>query len=323
MEAGGLAEEPCDAEHDPDDQQPQCEARDRRHERLDQPDHESAGRLQGVLDPVQQVGGEVQPHLAQVHEHQVAADPEHRDRAEDADEAEHRRHRAHDPGAGVAHALHRILRHPQADVVDLHEQRDRTVDDARHEEGDHGEDGQRRPDVEPLLETRERDEHDLGGEDQVGAHGAQHELPLVARALVGVAVLHAEPLQHLLRALEAEVGPAEDQQIRQHPRRERGQQQRHRDDDQELVRQRPQGDLADDGELPGRSEALNVLRRDRGVIDHDTRRLRRRLHRRAQDVVDDGQKSNGHACVPLGMRAVRRQLYRGGRPPPRRAGPCV
>ena len=44
--------------------------------------------------------------------------------------------------------------------------------------------------------------------------------PVSSGYVIGVAVLHAEPLEHLLRAFEAQVAAAGDQQPRQHPRRE-------------------------------------------------------------------------------------------------------
>lgn len=130
---------------------PSARPADRRDDRVDDPDDDGTCGLERVLDGVQDVDREVPADLAEVHQHEVTADPQHGDGAEDADEAEDRGHRAHDPGAGVAHALYGVLRHLQADVVDLHQQRDSAVHDAGHQQGDHGEDRQRRPDVEAVL----------------------------------------------------------------------------------------------------------------------------------------------------------------------------
>jgi hypothetical protein len=128
--------------------------------------------------------------------------------------------------------------------------------------------------------------------------------------VVVAAVVEAEPLEHLLGALEAEVSAADDEQPRQNPGREGGEQHRDRDDDQELVRERPEGDATHDRKLPCRREPLHVLRGDGRVVDHDACGLGRCLQRRAEDVIDDGEQTYGHACNSTGRAGPDRRMPR-------------
>ena len=76
------------------------------------------------------------------------------------------RKRADRLGGGAA-----ALRHVEADVVELHDQRDRAIDPEGHGERDQGE---RRGlfAAAEIAELVERDRHDFGREDEVGAHRA-------------------------------------------------------------------------------------------------------------------------------------------------------
>jgi hypothetical protein len=124
-------------------------------------------------------------------------------------------------------------------------------------------------------------------------------------------LLAAQLLQHLLGALEAEEQPADDQQEGDRLRQELAEQQRDRQQDQQLVAQAALGDRQDHRQLAVGREIGDVGRRYRGVVDHHPRRLAPRLRggggdivercgRRAgdqRDVIEQRDKS-GRQCKP-------------------------
>ncbi len=69
--------------------------------------------------------------------------------------------------------------------------------------------------------------------------------------LVLVRPMGPQRLEHLLGALVAEIGAADHQQRRDRPGREEAEDQRRRQQVEELVLERPEGDLADDRAVPG------------------------------------------------------------------------
>ena len=105
----------------------------------------------------------------------------------------------------------------------------------------------------------------------------------------------ADPAPHLLGALVAEVGAAEHQQRCQQPRQELAEHQDRRQDEEQLVAQRPDGDPLDDRHLALGGHAVDVLRRDGGVVDDDARRLGAGPARRGPDVVD--RRGGGRAST--------------------------
>jgi len=90
----------------------------------------------------------------------------------------------------------------------------------------------------------------------------------------------------LLGALERQVRAADHQQRRHEPWQELAQQQRDREDEDELVPQGALGNLEDDRQLAVCQEALYVAGRDGGVVHHDADGLRARLAGGGTDVVD-------------------------------------
>jgi hypothetical protein len=154
----------------------------------------------------------------------------------------------------------------------------------------------------PLGHGGERDGHDLGREDEVGADRAGHLLLfeiLGAERQVGRGLLAfrsvGDRLDHLLGRLETEVGTAQHQQRRHRPGREGAEQQGARQQDQELVAQGAHRDLPDDRQLAVRGEADGVAGRDGGVVDHHAGGLGARLAGRAGDVVQRGRRQLGDA----------------------------
>ena len=184
---------------------------------------------------------------------------------------------------------------------------------------DHDEDDEPRPErlVGNLVE---RDHHDLGGQDEVGADRARRHLLLGVladrRGGCGVGVVAAEPAPDLLGALVAEVGGAEHQDRRHQPRHELAEQQGRGQDEQQLVAQRPDGDPLDHRQFAVGGDPVHVLRSHRGVVDDDACRLggrppgrsadvvdrRRRQLRQRRDVVEKSEKTGAHRIPVMGWR---------------------
>jgi hypothetical protein len=112
--------------------------------------------------------------------------------------------------------------------------------------------------------------------------------PVVVAVVVAAVVAAAQLGPHLLRTLVAQVGTAEHEDRREQERQELTEQQDRGQDDQQLVAQRSDGDAPDDRQLAVRCQAVHVLRRDRGVVDDDPRRLHTRPAGGRPDVVDRG-----------------------------------
>ena len=165
--------------------------------------------------------------------------------------------------------------------------------------------------VEHLLE---RDHHDLGRQDEVGADRPRDGGGLGVGALerhrhVVVVVVVAQGVDDLVGALVGEEAATEHQDDLDHRRRDRAQQQRHREDDQDLVAQRAEGDALDDRQLTVGGQPTDVGRGDRGVVDHDAGGLHARpagcgqrhvVHRRRgqlgqrRDVIEQSDQTACH-----------------------------
>ncbi len=194
------------------------------------------------------------------------------------------------------------------DVVDLHDQRDHAVDQQRDADGHHHQD--HRAGEEGLVgDLVEGDDHDLGRQDEVGADRALDHLvlrglrghrvvvggrspvrctarPVAAVGAVGAPAASAQGAPDLVRALVAEVGRAEHEDRGDRPRQELAEQQRRREDHQQLVAQGARGDAPDDRHLAVGGDAVDVLRGDGRVVDHHAGGLDARATRGRADVVD-------------------------------------
>ena len=80
----------------------------------------------------------------------------------------------------------------QADVVELHDQADRAIDPDGDDDADGGERDRAHPEAE-VGQLRERDGHDLGRQDEVGADGARD---LALLELLGRVRLQQSRLRH-------------------------------------------------------------------------------------------------------------------------------
>ena len=167
--------------------------------------------------------------LGEVLDDQVAANPQHRHRADDADHAEDVRHDANDRAAHVVGGAGAVVlgfecaaRQAHAHIVGLDEEGDQAVHEERHEESDCDEDGDAHRAV-LVRQAGHGHEHDFGTQDQVSAGRGRHDgfleflggrsaaflVPLVA---VGQP---ADFFEDLLAALEAQVRAAHDEEERQ------------------------------------------------------------------------------------------------------------
>ena len=276
-------------------------------------------RVQGVADGGALEQAVVTADLVEADQEDVATDPEHGERADEGDAGEQLRHEADHPetdplgGPGVAPGQ------GEADVVHLHDQRDDAVDEDGDQHRDDGQHDRAHPDARVGVgadDLLERDHHDLGAEDEVGAHGVGDgallvlggELPRLRHLLLGLGGVPGEALVHLVGALVGEEATTEDQDHRQQPREELPEQHRCGEDEEQLVAQRADGDLLDDRQLAVRSGPVEVLRGHGGVVDHDagglgagpTRGSADVVHagccdaRERGDVVEEGEQSAGH-----------------------------
>ena len=149
---------------------------------------------------------------------------------------------------------------------------------------------------------RQCDRHDFRREDEVGLDGAcdllvfqglriQRDRAKLGFVLLGMMGQHG--FEQFFHPFITEVGAAKHQQRRDHRGQEVAQGQGCGKQDQELVAQRSRRDLAHDRQLAFGGEADHIARRDRGVIDHDTRRLGSRLDGLARDIVKGSRR---HFC---------------------------
>ena len=167
--------------------------------------------------------------LGEVLDDQVAANPQHRHRADDADHAKDVRHDANDRAAHVVDGAGAVVlgfecaaRQAHAHIVGLHEQRDEAVHEERHEESDCDEDGDAHRAV-LVRQAGHGHEHDFGTQDQVSAGRGRHDgfLELLGGCSAALLVLLVESgqpadfFEDLLAALEAQVRAAHDEEERQ------------------------------------------------------------------------------------------------------------
>jgi hypothetical protein len=148
------------------------------------------------------------------------------------------------------------------------------------------------------------DHHDLGGQDEVGPDRAGGHLLLGVladgrggRGMAVVSGTSVKTAHYLLRPLVAQVGGSDHQDRRQQPRHELTEQQRGRQDENQLVAQGSDRDPLDHGQFAIGGDAVDVLRRYRGVVDDDAGGLGGRAPGRSADVVDrcgrePGQRGN-------------------------------
>ena len=105
-----------------------------------------------------------------------------------------------------------------------------------------------------------------------------------------------ERMGNFFRPLETEIRPTKHQQRRNQPRREIRQQKRRGQQDDELVLDRPLGDLPDDRQFPLGFEPMHIFRRHRRVVDHSPRRLGTGLGCPRRHVVNRRRRDLGNSC---------------------------
>ena len=163
--------------------------------------HEAVGRV-----PAERVGAE---------EQDVAADPQHRDGADDRQRDEQFRHRRDQAAADPLGELRRALREasPTSSIFTIRATTPYTA--AVMTNGDDDEDDQARPErlVGHLVE---RDDHDLGGQDEVGADRSRRHL------LLGVLARRRRSVRRGRRVLESSPRPSRRPRSRDRSRRASG-----------------------------------------------------------------------------------------------------
>jgi hypothetical protein len=144
-------------------------------------------------------------------------------------------------------------------------------------------------------------------------HAAVLYRPVGARrcadlVLVRVRLVREQGLVDLLGALVTEVGTTQHEERRDRPGGESAERERARQQEQELVAQRPEGDPADDRQFTLGREAHDIARCDRGIVDDHARGLRAGLGglsgdvvegrrgglRERRDIVQQGNQSDAH-----------------------------
>jgi hypothetical protein len=102
-----------------------------------------------------------------------------------------------------------------------------------------------------------------------------------------------DQFEDFLGALIAEIDAAHHQERGDQPGRDQRQDQRARQQEEQLVLQRAERDLPDDRQFTRGGEAHRIARRHRRVVDDDAGRLGAGLGRLCDDVVDGGCRDLG------------------------------
>src|SRR4051812_24562737 len=103
-------------------------------------------------------------------------------------------------------------------------------------------------------------------------------------------------LENLLGCFEGEICAADHQQRSDQEGRNRGEQECHGEQQQELVLDRAPRDLADDRQLALRRKTGHIARRDCRIVDDYAGRLAARLDGRAGNVVERRRRELGDGC---------------------------
>ncbi len=106
-------------------------------------------------------------------------------------------------------------------------------------------------------------------------------------------MLAGDGFEELLGTFVREVAAAQEQDRCHGPRRELTEHQCDGQDEQQLVAQRAEADLPDDGQFPVRQEAMDVLRRHGGVVHDDAHGLDTGLARSRRHVIEGGCRRFG------------------------------
>ena len=188
----------------------------------------------------------------------------------------------------------------QTDVIHLHNQRHRAIDHrGNHDAHQRQRDRLQRHTV--LRQFGQGDGHDLGRKDEVGLDRAGDLFLFQVGGVLGVEILFdlvvgmgGQHVEHLFRALETQIGPAQHQKRRHRQRQEPGQEHQPRQEHDQLVLERALGDAPDDRQLAVGLEPRDISWRHGGVVDHHARRLGPGLGRRRRNVVNRGRRHLGN-----------------------------
>ena len=257
--------------------------------------------------------------LVEADEEDVAADPQHRERADERDGREQARHRGDEREPDALGGLGGLLREVEADVVHLHDQRDHAVDEEVIRTATTASTIAR---IQMLASASELTTS-LSAITMISAlrmKSVRMALAMVRfscsgvnspcsdTSSVGLGRVPGEALVDLVGALVGEERATEDEDHRQQARQELPEQHGRGQDEEQLVAQRPDGDLLDDRQLAVGRGPVEVLRRHGGVVDDHARGLGAGPARggadvvhagggdpgECGDVVEEGEQSAGH-----------------------------
>jgi len=234
----------------------------------------------------------VEPVPAQVvgaDQQDVAADPQHRHDPDRGEGGQDDRHRLDQACADALRQGRRATGEMESDVIHLHDQGDHAVHECCDRQGDDDQDDRPRQEwfVGHLVQ---RDDHDLGRQDEVGADRVGDHLVLVhgaaGRRRGPMRVMPGELLPQLLDTLVAQIRATEHEQRCERPLGELAEQEDRGQDREQFVADRTLGDPADDRQFALRLDALHVTGRHSGVVDDDTGRLGAGAPGSSGDVID-------------------------------------
>ena len=127
-----------------------------------------------------------------------------------------------------------------------------------------------------------------------------------------VTLAQPQRMRNFFGPLETQIRAPQHQQRRNRPRRKIGKQQPNRQQDQQLVAQRPLGDPPDHRQFTTGFKPMHVFWRDGGIVNHCARRLGARfcglayhvIHGRGRDLCDgchiiQQRNQSAHACLSL------------------------
>ena len=99
-------------------------------------------------------------------------------------------------------------------------------------------------------------------------------------------LMRHDGFKHFFHAFVAEIGAADHEKRCDRPGQKIAERQRNRQQDQQLVAKRSRRNLADHRQFAFGGKSDHVTRGDRGIVDHDARRLRPRFRSLARDIVE-------------------------------------
>ena len=247
----------------------------------------------------------IDTELVQAVDHDMAAHPQHGRQPNPAQKHKERRHANDKPAPERRHSAIALAGKEHPEIIGLHDQPDGAVDHGGNSQRHHHQRGGLFGDG-LLFHRAQRDRHDFGRQDEIGADGARYHRALllyrVHRSIVcGVFIMRVQLFPQFFRAFETQERPACHQQRGDYHRQEVGQRQRAGQQEHQFVFQAAARDLGDDGDFAIRRKTGHIARRDGCIIDHHAGRLGRSLDCRRCGIIQAGGR-HGANIIDAGRR---------------------